>query len=89
MVSGTIIQKEQIPDYKIIPAFVDKSEYWEKEMQYAARLGNEFKGKTTITFETTQGPRSVTTTVWSVTNNYIQLKGGLTIPLNSLIDVHF
>lgn len=89
MVSGTVIQKEQIPDYKIIPAFVDKSEYWEKEMQYAARLGNEFKGKTTITFETTQGPRAVTTTVWSVTHNYIQLKGGLNIPLNSVIDVHF
>ncbi len=89
MTSGTVIQKEQIPDYKIIPAFVDKSEYWEKEMQYAVRLGNEFKGKTTITFETTQGPRSVTTTVWSVTNHFIQLKGGLAIPLKSVIDVHF
>ncbi len=89
MTSGTVIQTEQIPDYKIIPAFVDKSEYWEKEMQYAVRLGNEFKGKTTITFETTQGPRSVTTTVWSVTNHFIQLKGGLAIPLNSVIDVHF
>ena len=89
MTSGTVIQKEQIADYKIIPAFVDKSEYWEKEMQYAVRLGNEFKGKTTITFETTQGPRSVTTTVWSVTNHFIQLKGGLAIPLNSVIDVHF
>lgn len=86
---GTIIEKEQIPDYKIVPAFVDKSENWEKEMQYAARLGNEFKGKTTITFETTQGPRSVTTTVWSVTNKYIQLKGGMNIPLNSVIDIHF
>jgi len=86
---GTIIEKEQIPDYKIVPAFVDKTENWEKEMQYAARLGNEFKGKTTITFETTQGPRSVTTTVWSVTNKYIQLKGGMNIPLNSVIDIHF
>ncbi len=89
MALGTIIEKEQIPDYKIVPAFVDKSEYWEKEMQYAVRLGNEFKGKTTITFETTQGPRAVTTTVWSVTNNFIQLKGGLSIPLNSVIDMHF
>ncbi|MCB9045908.1 MAG: hypothetical protein H6550_07195 [Chitinophagales bacterium] len=86
---GTIIEKEQIPDVKIVPAFVDKTEQWEKEMHYAARLGNEFKGKTTITFETTQGPRSVTTTVWSVTNNFIQLKGGLNIPLNSVIDIHF
>lgn len=89
MAMGTIIEKEQIPNCNIVPAFVDKTEYWEKEMQYAVRLGNEFKGKTTITFETTQGPRSVTTTVWSVTNNFIQLKGGLSIPLNSVIDMHF
>lgn len=89
MAMETLIEKEQIPLYKIIPAFVDQSQHWEREMQYAARLGNEFKGKTIITFETTQGPRSVNTTVWSVTNNYIQLKGGLNIPLNSVIDMHF
>jgi hypothetical protein len=89
MALGTIIQKEQIPDYKIVPAFVDKTTFWETELQYAARLGNEFKGKTTITFETTEGPKSVTTTVWSVTNHYLQLKGGLSIPLDSIIDIHF
>lgn len=89
MPTATIIEKEQIPDYKVIPAFVDKTEYWRNELQYAVRLGNEFKGKTSITFETMQGPRTVTTTVWSVTNSYMQLKGGLTIPLNSIIDVHF
>ena len=89
MTMATIIEKEQIPDYKLVPAFVDKSEQWEKEMRYAARLGNEFKGKTTIIFETTQGPRAVTTTVWSVTRNFIQLKGGLSIPLSSVIDMHF
>lgn len=89
MAIGTIIEKEQIPEYKVIPAFVDKTEYWRSELQYAVRLGNEFKGKTSITFETTQGPRTVTTTVWSVTDEYMQLKGGLTIPLNSIIEAHF
>lgn len=89
MAAGTIIEKEQIPDYSIIPAFVDKSDYWRTELQYAARLGNEFKGKTRITFETTEGPRTVNTTVWSVTDNFMQLKGGMNIPLHSIIDVQF
>lgn len=84
-----LIEKEEIPMLRIVPAFVDKSDHWEKELHYATRLGNEFKGKTNITFETTQGPRSVSTTVWSVTNDYLQLKGGMNIPLNSVIDVHF
>ncbi len=86
---ATLIEKEEIPLYKIIPAFVDNSDHWTKELAYAMRLGNEFKGKTNITFETTSGPCAVDTTVWSVTDNYLQLKGGLTIPLNSIIEVHF
>lgn len=89
MKTATLIPKEEIPQYKIVPAFVDNTEMWSKELNYAVRLGNEFKGKTSITFETTQGPRSVSTTVWSVTDNYLQLKGGMNIPLNSIIDVHF
>ncbi|RYD55208.1 MAG: hypothetical protein EOP56_16815 [Sphingobacteriales bacterium] len=87
--NATLIPKEEIQQYKIVPAFVDNTEMWSKDLNYAARLGNEFKGKTSITFETTQGPRSVSTTVWSVTENYLQLKGGTTIPLNAIIDVHF
>jgi hypothetical protein len=86
---ATLIAKEEISQYRIVPAFVDQSAHWEKELNYATRLGNEFKGKTSITFETTQGPCSVNTTVWSVTGGYLQLKGGTTIPLNSIIDVHF
>lgn len=89
MKTATLIPKEDIPQYKIVPAFVDNTDNWRKELAYAVRLGNEFKGKTSITFETTQGPRSVSTTVWSVSDNFLQLKGGMTIPLNSIIEVHF
>lgn len=89
MATGVLIAKEEIPDLNIVPAFVDKTAYWQKELEYAARLGNEFKGKTSITFETRQGPKTVSTTVWSVMDNYLQLKGGMTIPLASIIEVHF
>jgi hypothetical protein len=53
------------------------------------RLGNEFKGKTNITFETTEGPVSVETTVWSVAGGHLQLKGGTMIPVDSIVDIHF
>ncbi|OSZ78082.1 hypothetical protein CAP35_07405 [Chitinophagaceae bacterium IBVUCB1] len=86
---ATLIEKEEVSNYTIVPAFVDNTEHWQKELQYATRLGNEFKGKTSITFETTQGPRSISTTVWSVTDRFLQIKGGQNIPLNSIIEVHF
>lgn len=86
---ATLIAKEEIPEYHIVPAFVDKTDHWQKELNYAMRLGNEFKGKTHITFETTQGPRSVSTTVWSVSDTYLLLKGGMALPLESIIEVHF
>lgn len=85
---ATIIAKEQIPELRIVPAFVDRSSTWLDQLQYSCRLGNEFKGKTVITFETTNGPKAVETTVWSVTDSHLTLKGGLSIPLNSVIDLY-
>ncbi len=85
----TMILKEEIGQYHIIPANFDRTEHWRKELAYAVRLGNEFKGKTTITFETSEGSRTVETTVWSLTETYIVLKSGTTIPLNSITEVHF
>jgi hypothetical protein len=85
---ATIIAKEQIPEYRIVPAFVDRTGYWVDQLRYSCRLGNEFKGKTVITFETTKGPRAVETTIWSVTDNHLMLKGGVDIPLSSVIDLY-
>jgi hypothetical protein len=85
---ATIIAKEQIPELRIVPAFVDRSTLWINQLQYSCRLGNEFKGKSVITFETTNGPKAVETTVWSVTDSHVTLKGGLSIPLNSVIDLY-
>lgn len=85
----TLIEKEELPDYKIVPAFVDKTDYWKSVLHYGVRLGNEFKGKTRITFETTQGPRSVLTTIWSITDKYLHIKGGMVIALASIIDISY
>lgn len=86
---NTLILKEDINKYKLIAAAEDKSEYWKKVLSYAVRLGNEFKGKTILTFQTKDGAKTVETTVWSSTEEYLHLKGGVTIPLKSIIEMHF
>jgi len=86
---NTLISKEDIGRYHIEPALENKTEFWRKELSYAVRLGNEFKGKTVLTFQTSDGPKTVETTIWSLTDNYIHLKGGVTIPLKSIIEIHF
>lgn len=85
----TIISKEEIQNYKLVPAPVDNSKKWEKDLSYALRLGNEFKSKTAISFNTTEGERTVETTVWSLSDKYVQLKGAVLIPLNTITSVHY
>lgn len=87
--NGTLVEKEQLSDYTLVPAFVDKSEYWAEKLSYAVRLGNEFKGKTKLTLESNKGPISVETTIWTFDGKFLQLKGGVLIPLNSIIDVQW
>lgn len=84
-----IIDKEHINNLSIIATDKDESAQWKEKLNYAVRLGNEFKSKTSITFNTTVGPKTVETTVWSLTEKHISLKGGVLIPLNSVIDIHF
>ncbi|GAB3424446.1 hypothetical protein [Niabella aquatica] len=85
----TLIPKEEISHLTLIPAEENRTGYWKEKLEYAQRLGNEFKSKTSITFNTAEGPRTVHTTVWSLTEHYIVLKAGVLIPLNSIVDVHF
>ena len=86
---GESIQKESIEVSKIIPADQNHTEELRNKLNSAQRLGNEFKSKADITFNTNEGAKTVNTTVWSVTEKYLQLKNGIHIPLNSLIDIDF
>ena len=84
-----LIEKEAIDVNKIITADIGLSTELLDRLATAPRLGNEFKSKATITFNTTEGPKKVSTTVWSVTERYIQLKNNIHIPIKSLIDIEF
>ncbi len=86
---GTIIDKERISDYKLIPAEENRVEELCAKLNEAQRLGNEFKSKVSIAFNTDQGPVRIETTVWSLTEKYIQIKSGVLIPLNSIISVEY
>jgi hypothetical protein len=83
------IEKEQIMQLHFVPAAIDNAKRWKKELDYAVRLGNEHKGKTSISFETQEGSFQVETTVWSVTDTELSLKGGVHIPLISITDIDF
>lgn len=87
MATGTLIEKELIPQIKFAKAEVDQTTHYHRVLKYFERLGNEFKGKCSISFNTTDGIRTVNTTVWSVTEGYCQLKGGISIPLSSITEV--
>ncbi len=86
---GELIEKESIDISKIVPADQNHTEELRGKLNSAQRLGNEFKSKADITFNTTEGPKTVSTTVWSVTERYLQIKSGVYIPLSSLIDIDF
>lgn len=53
----------------------------------AKKLGNTYKSKVVIMFQTPEGPKQTETTIWSACSDFIQLKGGVTIPVRSIIDV--
>ncbi len=84
-----LIAKEQVQDYKFLDAPKDEVSLEANKLNGAVRLGNEFKSKAYITFQTDQGPKKIETTVWSVTDKYLQIKNGVLIPLKSLMDIQY
>lgn len=86
---GTLIEKENINNYKIIAAEENRANELCHKLSDAQRLGNEFKSKVTLVFNTEDGPMRVETTVWSLTDKYIQIKSGVLIPLTAIISVEY
>ncbi len=89
MISAELIPKEDIPKYKFTRASEDHSVELQNKLRGAVRLGNEFKSKATITFQTLDGPKRVETTVWTLTEDALQIKNGVVLPLGSLLDIDY
>lgn len=81
-----LIEKEEVTKYHFVKA--ENSQAISKDkLERAVRLGNEYKGKSQITFMTDQEPKKIVTTVWTLTDEFIQIKGSVAIPVKSLIDI--
>lgn len=89
MMRAELIAKEQLPNYKFLEAPIADIHVQKEKLLGSVRLGNEFKSKAFITIQTDQGPKTIETTVWSVTEKYLQIKNGVLIPLKSLIDIQY
>lgn len=84
-----LIEKEEVLNYKFLPAPAEVIDVEKEKLINSVRLGNEFKSKSYITFQTDQGPKKIETTVWNVTEKYLQIKNGVLIPLTSLISIEY
>lgn len=84
-----LIPKEDIPKYQLMRASEDHVMELRQKLRGAVRLGNEFKSKATITFQTVEGPKRVETTVWTLTEDALQIKNGVVLPLGSLLAVDY
>ncbi len=87
----TIIEKETLSDYHFIDHEVlnsaDDVKIRKMNLNRALILGNAYRRKIKLIFETTDGIKQVETTIWAVTEQNVVLKGGKFIPINTIIKV--
>ena len=50
-------------------------------------IGNTWHTKVKLIFECTEGIMQTETTIWATTDDYILLKGGVSLPIRSIHDV--
>jgi hypothetical protein len=83
------IPKEKIKEFKQLP--IDKVETsldsLISNLNMALKLGNTFKSKCKLVFNTTVGNKFVYATIWNVTNEHVELKGGTILLISAIIDI--
>lgn len=89
-----MVEKEQISKFNfstndVLQSDLEKRKRMEKLMK-ATTLGNAFKTKVKILFQTFEGEiMKVETTAWAVGDRFVSLKAGTHIPISSIVDVEF
>ena len=92
-VNELLIDKAEIPQLNVARQDV-LTDAWSKvrrtdALRRAMMLGNLHKQKVRISFQSTDGPRAIETTVWGVTDRHVQLKGGISLPVACIRSVAF
>jgi hypothetical protein len=58
-----------------------------RKLNTALVLGNSYKHKIKIVFDSDEGLKEVHTTVWAVSEGYVVLKGSIYIPVDAVLEV--
>jgi uncharacterized protein (UPF0248 family) len=86
-----IIEKEEIPRYNFVKHEVLEDVHARlqrtKDLEKAMIFGNNDKGKIGIIFETEEGTREVSTTVWMAADDNVVLKAGINIPIHCIHEI--
>lgn len=86
--TATRIPKEQLPSLHLTTQEVltDENERLRRRLnlQKATWLGNTHKHKVTICFQAQEQSFLVETTIWTVTDTHVGLKGGITLPVTGI-----
>lgn len=90
----TIVQKEHLQGLHFLKSEVLTENILRQRRQYnlnrALILSNLDHNKALITFKTEENYIfKVEATIWAVTEDYILLKGGVTIPVRSIVDLDY
>jgi len=88
----TTVQKEQLSSFKFYQNEVIPEKVLQRlrkfDLDRALILGNIDHSKVTLVLKTSEGSLlQVKTTVWAVTDDYICLKGGISIPIKAVVDI--
>lgn len=90
---NTSIQKEKIKALKFGESEILKDNKLRIQrklnLKRAEQLGNSYKAKAKIIFESIEGLFKVETTVWATTEKFVSLKGGVLIPIHCIKNVNF
>ena len=86
-----LIDKEKIntiifPSYDVLDR-IDEIESREKELKKAMTLGNIYKQKVKIVFRDINSQKTTETTIWNADSGHVTLKGGVILPLKSIIRI--
>jgi hypothetical protein len=86
-----IVEKEQVSAFMPVSHEVlhapDARNHRMQQLKQFLVGGNQFKVKSWIHFHTLQGIKAVYTTIWTVTDRHVALKGGVVIPVHAISEV--
>jgi hypothetical protein len=86
----TLIEKEDIPflSFNHTEPEVENPLEIKRQLTKALHLGNAEKHKVRLIFDSDDGLKMVYTTIWALDDRYVQLKKGVIIPVDNIIEVH-